>query len=110
MEIKYNEKCCIIVPLSSNLSSYKLEKIFDRIEKEERRVALDLSNFQDCNIEFIQRLMDIKRKDLGIFNIPSDIFVLFNMMNLDKFAKLFVSQMDFENDLRQIINRKFSII
>ena len=45
-----------------------------------------------------------------MFNIPSDLFVLFNVMNLDKSLELFVSEMDFEENAHQLINRKFKVV
>ena len=59
---------------------------------------------------FKHELKSISCKDLGIFNISSDIFVLFNIMDIDKYAKIFVSELDFEEDARRLINRKFTII
>lgn len=110
MEIRDNEKVCIITPLCSKLDSYKIQRIFSRIEKESRKVAIDMSKVQECSIDFFDKLKSISCKDLGIFNISSDIFVLFNIMDIDKYAKIFVSELDFEEDARRLINRKFTII
>ena len=84
--------------------------IFHRIKTETRKVAIDLSCVQSCSIEFIDALNSIQNKEIGIFNIPSDIFVLFNIMNVDKKINLFVSEIDFEENSRQLINRKFAVI
>ena len=110
MEIRDNEKVCIITPLCSKLDSYKIQRIFSRIEKESRKVAIDMSKVQECSIDFFDKLKSISCKDLGIFNISSDIFVLLNVMDIDKTAKLYVSEMDFEEDSRQLINRKFALV
>ena len=108
MEIRSNENVCVIAPLSLKLD--KFDKILDKIEDEKRYVALDLSFVQDCTIEFIEMLRSLKTKKIGIFNIPSDIFVLFNIMNVDKFVELFVSENDFEEKRRRLINRNFKLI
>lgn len=110
MEIRENNTVCIFTPLCEKLDSYDIKKLFDRIERESRKVAIDLSYVQDCTIEFVDKLKNYAGKDLGIFNIASDLFVLFNIMNLDKSVNLFVSEIDFEENSRQIINRKFSVI
>lgn len=109
MEIRENEKVCIIAPICSKLDKYKTQRMLDKIVKESRKVAIDLTYVKDCTIDFIDGIKACAGKDLGIFNIPSDIFVLFNIMNLDKVAKLYVSEVDFESDSRRLINRKFSI-
>ena len=111
MEIRDNEKVCIITPLSTKINEYETSKIIKEISNESRSVALDLSCVQDCTIDFLEKLQNIcSIKKIGIFNISSDLFALFNVMNIDKFAKLFVSELDFEEDARQIINRRFKIV
>ena len=110
MEIRDNDKICIIAPICTKLDGYRVKKILDKIETETRNVAIDLAYVQDCTIEFIEGLKNLTNKNLGIFNIPSDIFVLFNVMKLDKSVKLFVSENDFEEDTRQLISRNFSLV
>lgn len=111
MEIRDTEKVCIFAPLSSKLDRYESSRIFNKLSKESRKIALDLRFTEDCTIEFIESLKEMaKMKNIGVFNIPSDIFVLFNVMQVDKFVRLFVSESDFEENTRQLINRQFSII
>ncbi|GEM_PF-1835275 len=111
MEIKENDNLYIIAPLSPKLNEYETNRIIEEISKESRSVALDLNYVQDCTIDFIEKLKELCRtKKIGIFNISSDIFVLFNIMKMDKFANIFVSQLDFEENSRQIINRCFQVV
>jgi len=111
MEIIENENLCIIAPLCGNINDYESSRIIKQILNDNRSVALDLSYVHDCTIDFIESLKTIcLKKKIGIFNIPSDLFVLFNVMNIDKIANIFVSQIDFEENARQIINRRFKII
>lgn len=111
MEIRENDTLCILAPLSKKLDMYETERIFSELEKESRQIAIDLYHVTDCTFEFLEHLQLFSiRKTLGIFNIPADIFVLFNTMSIDKTAKLFVSELDFIENSRQILNRKFSLI
>ena len=110
MEIRENSKVCILTPLVAKLDSYSIKRIFDRIGKESRRVAIDMNYVQECSVEFFDRLKNLTNNELGLFNISSDIFVLLNVMDIDKTAKLYVSEMDFEEDSRQLINRKFALV
>lgn len=111
MEIRDNEKVCIFAPLSPKLDKYESSRILNKISKERREIALDLRFVQDCTIDFIEALKEIaSSKKIGIFNIPSDIFVLFNIMQIDKTVKLFVCEPDFEENSRQLINRQFSLV
>jgi anti-anti-sigma regulatory factor len=112
MEIRENNDTYIIVPLSPVLDAYEASRIFsDLVENESRRVAVDLSCVVDCTIDFIENLKNFSlKKEIGFFNIPSDIFVLFNMMSVDKLSKLFVSESDFMADARRLLNRKFKVL
>lgn len=111
MEIRDNEKLCIIAPLCEKIDEYEGSRIIKQILSDNRSVALDLNYVHDCTIDFIDKLKKVcLEKKIGIFNIPSDLFALFNLMNIDKIAKLFVSQIDFEENSRQIINRHFKIV
>lgn len=111
MEIRDNKKVCIIAPISNTLDKYRAKRIIKKIEEESRNIAIDLKYVSDCTIDFIESIVDLaSKKDIGVFNIPSDIFVLFNIMNIDKSLKLYVSEIDFEEKSRQLINRKFSLI
>ena len=87
-----------------------IDRIVNKALKESRSVAIDLNYVEECSIDFIEAIKSIKNKKIGIFNIPSDIFVLFNFMNLDKFVNLYVSEQDFETNSHQLINRKFSLV
>lgn len=111
MEIRDTEKVCIFAPLSPKLDKYESNRILNKILKENREIAIDLRFVSDCTIDFIENLKKIAScKKIGIFNIQSDIFVLFNIMQVDKFAKLFVSEIDFEDNTRQLINRCFTVL
>ena len=110
MEIRENDKIYIIAPLSAKIDRRKAERLIKEIDQESRLVALDLSNVEECSIDFIEAIKSLVNKNLSIFNIQSDIFVLFNFMNVDKMAKLFVSENDFLQDTRQLINRSFKLV
>lgn len=111
MEIRDTEKVCILAPLNPVLDSYESSRILKRILADSREIALDLRFAHDCTIEFIEMLKEAAAlKNIGVFNIPSDIFALFNFMQVDKFARLFVSETDFEEETRQLINRQFAVL
>jgi anti-anti-sigma regulatory factor len=110
MEIRDNDKICIFAPLSPNLDKYESARLAKNINSESREVAIDLQYVEDCTIDFIELLRKISKiKEIGIFNIPSDIFTLINIMGIDKVVKIFVNELDFEENQRQLINRRFSI-
>ena len=111
MEIRYNDKICIYTPLMSKLSDFECKKLFKKMEDDSRKIALDLNYTNDITVDFIEHIKDLcTKKEVGIFNISSDVFTLFNFMKIDKTARLFVSELDFEEDCRQLLNRNFSIV
>ena len=111
MEIRDNDSFYIIAPLSTKIDSHETERIVSEIMCEERNIGLDLRFVFDCTIDFVENLkMICDSKKISIFNINSDVFAIFNYMDLDKFANLFVSELDFEENKRQLINRSFSVV
>ena len=111
MEIREDNSICILTPLSPIIDRRESARILPILQEEEKEVALDLSFVSDCTIDFIEGLKQIsKTKSVGVFNIPQDMFVLFNIMDLDKSIKLFVSETDFMDGARRLVNRKFSVV
>ncbi|MCQ2739377.1 MAG: hypothetical protein MJ237_04030 [bacterium] len=111
MEITEYEDFCIYAPLSSKLDGHECERLVLELISETRPVAIDLSYVNDCSTEFIVRLKQlVSIKNFGIFNIPSDIFAIFNLMGLDKTFNLYVCEDDCKSSIRQLVNRKFSVI
>ncbi len=111
MEIKNNEKFCIFAPQCGKLDYNESERLIREISAETRQVGIDLKYVYDCTIEFIEAMKEAaKNKKISIFNIPSDIFVLFNIMKLDRAVNLYVSESDFELETRRLINRNFQLV
>ena len=111
MEIRDNDSFYIIAPLSSKIDDYETGRIISEIMGDNRNIGLDLRYVLDCTIDFIENLKNVcKLKNISIFNINSDVFAIFNYMKMDKYVNLFVSELDFEENRRQIINRAFSLV
>lgn len=111
MEILEKKDVYIITPLSPKLDERECRRLLKEVQGESKRISLDLSLVQDCTVDFIETLKEIaKHREIGIFNIQSDIFTIFNIMNMDKYVKLFVCETDFEENVRQLVNRRFSVI
>ena len=111
MEIREDNKFYIITPLCRKLDSRESQRVIAEILKENRLIGLDLKFVFDCTFDFIEAIKEVcQKKSIGIFNISSDVFATFDFFEVDKFAKIFVSELDFEEDSRQIVNRHFSIV
>lgn len=111
MEIRENDKICIYAPLNKQLGFFESERLLKEISQDERDIAIDLQYVEMCTINFIEMLKNIsKSKKVGLFNISSDIFALLNFMDIDKFACIFVSELDFLENKRQLINRKLALV
>ena len=111
MEIKHTENACIFTPLTPKLDSYSTERLFSEINSTRKISAIDLTFVQECTIDFLSTLVEYaKIEKLSIFNIPAEIFVLFNVMNIDKSVHLYVNKEDFEQNSRQLVNRKLAVV
>ncbi len=111
MEIRENDNCFIITPLSPKLDLRETQRLINEAQCAMKRISFDLEYVHDCTIEFIAGIKKFSQTaEIGVFNIPSDLFALFNMMNLDKALKFFVSETDFVEDSRTLVNRRFSVL
>jgi hypothetical protein len=111
MEIRDNDKICIFAPLGGKLDNRESQRLLKEISSERRQIGIDLKYVYDCTIDFIETLKTVAMtKQISIFNIPSDIFVLFNVMRLDRTVNLYVSELDFEESQRRLINREFKLV
>ena len=111
MELREDNTICIYTPLSPKLDKRESKRLMDEISSDSRRISIDLCCVEDCTIEFIEDLMNLgKSKEIGIFNIASDIFALFNFMHLDKNVNLYATEIDFKEDTRKLVNRQFSLV
>ena len=109
MEITNFDNRCIITPMSAKLDLRQVIRIKKEIENNsDKIIGLNMENVEDCSIDFIEELK--KQQNVNLFNINSNIFVLFNVMKIDKFINLYVSQNDFIENKRRIINRCLNVI
>ena len=111
MEIRSDNNFCIITPLCPRLEKSFCKSFFKNADFGNKKIALDLSYVSDCTIEFVETIKEFaKYQELGVFNICSDVFALFNFMRIDKAVNIFVSEIDFRENSRQLINREFTIV
>ena len=108
MEIKTSQKFCIITPLSPKMDLIETARLMDELQHfPDKCIGIDLSFVEDCTIEFIEA---IKNTHAGVFNIHSDIFSIFNFMNIDKCINLFNTEEDFMSNKHRLLNRNFCIV
>lgn len=112
MEIQITDKFCIFTPLTPRLDERETMRLFDDIKQyKDYEIGIDLSFVQDCTVEFLDELRCFsKEKGIGIFNIASDIFTIFNFMQVDKQINLFVNESDFKLNKHRLLNRKFNLV
>ena len=111
MIIEISDNFCILTPVCADLNITESNKIFKFIKNENKRVGVDLSNICSFSYFFIENLIKTaKIKSISLFNIPDDLFVLFNTMNTGKTVDLFVNDIDFRENSRKLINRQFSVV
>lgn len=112
MEIQITDKFCILTPLAPRLDEHECSRLFEEFESYKNyEIGLDLSFVQDCTIEFVDMIESYaQQKNIGLFNIASDLFTIFNFMNMDKRLNLFVSESDFKHNKHRLLNRRFSFV
>ena len=110
MLIENYDNYCIITPLCKKLNNNEMQRLEAKIDElKTSKIGLNLDEIRDCTFDFFNFLKNTTL-NISLFNIPSDIFAVLNMMNLTSCVHLYTSQEDFENSKRQLINRKFRIV
>ena len=109
MDIELKENKCIITPLSPIMNKVETHRLYNTIlEYKNYIIAINLDNVIDCTIDFINIIKN--HNNISIYNIQSDIFAIFNKMNIDKFANLYNSEIDFNHNSHKLLNRQFTLI
>ncbi len=108
MEIRSSQKFCIITPLSPRLDARETCRLREEINLHpDKHIGIDLNYVEDCTIDFLELA---KKMHAGFFNIQSDIFSLFIVMDIDKSTELYTTEEDFITGKRRLLNRRFSVV
>lgn len=109
MEVIVSNNNYIITPLTPKLDERETQRLKEEIcAARELPVGIDLSFVKECSVDFIDTV--INTKNISLFNIPSDIFALLTIMNVDKNINLYVSKLDFLAGKRRIVKRNFTLL
>ena len=109
MEIITTNEHCIITPLTPKINSGDIQRLNAEINTiKGKKIGLDLRYVKDCTADFLNELKNWG--NIGLFNIHSDIFTALSFMNLDKVLKIYVSELDFVENKRQILNRNLRVL
>lgn len=106
---------CFIIDIEDNEISngllFQLKKEI-KAQNKRKRVALNLANLSVINNEFLESLEELSNSGikLSLFNLSLNVYLLLFIMKYDKFADLFVSEPDFLQNQRNIVNRQFKLL
>jgi len=115
MNISCNENSagCILSLHSSILTFdlvFKLEKMLSEIPSG-KPIALNLHGVDCICVEFLEFLRETSsQKRLSLTSLQSELLVLLNLTNYDNFAPIFLSDVDFLEQKRALLNRRFSLL
>lgn len=100
--IVYFDRQLVSKKEASSLKSFLLENC------KSKRVAIDLGNIKIAHNCFFEVLKEFaEHKKLSLFNIPPDVNLLLYLMNYNPYIKLYVNEMDFIDQKRELIYRNF---
>lgn len=109
MEIIVSGKDCVITPLSPVLNKRECEKLLETVKEYAFfNIGINMSFVEDCTNDFIEYIAE--KKNISIFNIPSDIFAIFNMMKIDKTINLFTSEIDFKTNKNRLTKPNLKLV
>lgn len=85
--------------------------LMDKMDLNTKPVALDLKEVESVTEDFFTFIKNFSETTkLTLLNIPSELFALLNLRRYDKNVRMFNNNLDFVEDKRELINRKFHIV
>ena len=115
MEISFTEtKKGYILLLHSNALSVEwvfcLKNLLNTIV-EGKTIALDLQHVECMCAEFLDFLKEnSNRKKISLINLQAELFALLNLTEYDKFTNIFLNEIDYIEQKRALINRRFTLL
>ena len=105
------EKHIILCPNFKIFSQKAVDEVTDLINKNplSKDIAIDMGNVCSISDKFLEMINTAENK-FTLLNTPADILVIINLTNSDKNVKLFTTNIDLEEDKRELRNRKFSLV
>lgn len=107
-----NSSGCIL-KLHSNISFesvFSLENLLEKLPAS-KPVALNLQDVDYICVEFLDFLKRTSsNRKISLINMQAEIFVLLNLTKYDKFAHIFLNDIDFALQKRALLNRRFAIM
>lgn len=102
-----------ILKLHSNISFelvFCLEKLLEKFPLN-KDIALNLQDVDYVCVEFLDFLKKTStHRKISLTNIQAEIFVLLNLTKYDKFAHIFLNDIDFTQQKRRLLNRRFAVL
>lgn len=108
-----NDTSCILRLHSNALSNdliSGLRRLLKRIPAY-KSVALNLQNVDYFSADFLDFLKEFPpQKRLSLIGLHDELFVLLNLTKYDRFANIFLNDIDFLAHRRALLNRRFSVL
>ena len=75
-----------------------------------RKIGMNLINVKSAKNGFFSLLKEFYgERDIALYNMTADINLLLFLMNYNKYANLFVNEIDFKDNSRCLIKRGFRV-
>lgn len=103
-----------ILKLHSNFLTFELlfelEKLLDDFS-ESKAIVLNLDEVAFVCSDFLEFLKKISSsRKISLTCLHSEILVLLNLTEYDKFVSIFLTDFDFLQQKRELLNRKFAVV
>ena len=111
--IKENAKKCIIKIHAVDLSAetiFRVKKLMRRVSPQ-KAIALNLEKIESITPEFLSFIKLCERKQkLSLTETPCEVFAILNLTQYAKFVNMFLTDKDFYEHKRTLIERNFKLV
>ncbi len=89
---------------------YKYLKSPFRLNIRRKNIAINMKNIDSVSGEFFLALKRLSKYNISLYNVGLNVSLLLELTNARKSIKVFANELDFIEEKRLLVNRKFKVV
>lgn len=81
-----------------------------RMGMKKKNIAINMKNIDSVSGEFFLAMKKLSKYNLSLYNLGLNLSLLLELTNTSKNVKIFVNELDFIEEKRLLVNRRFKIV
>ena len=81
-----------------------------RLSIRRKNIAINMKNIDSVSGEFFLALKRLSKYNISLYNVGLNLSLLFELTNTGRNVRIFVNELDFIEEKRLLVNRKFKVV